>query len=112
MHTSDSRIASSLPEMTCATLSTTASKRSAKDVMLCAAVRCRAIAGRLLAQVGLRSVAVRFALAVDIGGTKVAAGIVTADGELVRSATAATPGDDLFGRLRSVIDEVRAGGDE
>jgi glucokinase len=51
-------------------------------------------------------------LAVDIGGTKVAAGIVSADGELLRSASAATPGDDLFGRLRMVIDEVRAGGDE
>jgi glucokinase len=51
-------------------------------------------------------------LAVDIGGTKVAAGIVSQDGALVRSATAPTPGDDLFGRLVSLIDEVRDGGVE
>jgi glucokinase len=55
---------------------------------------------------------VRTALAIDIGGTKVAAGIVTADGELVRSATAPTPGDDLFARLVALVDEVRGGGDE
>jgi glucokinase len=51
-------------------------------------------------------------LAVDIGGTKVAAGIVSEDGGLLRSATAPTPGDDLFERLRALIDSVRAGGDE
>jgi glucokinase len=55
---------------------------------------------------------VRTALAIDIGGTKVAAGIVTEAGELLRSATAPTPGDDLFARLVALVDEVRAGGDE
>ena len=50
-------------------------------------------------------------LAVDIGGTKIAAGVVTPDGELVRSASAPTPGDDLFGRLVELIEDVR-GGDE
>src|SRR5688572_17548658 len=57
MQTSDSRMASSLPEMTFATLSTTASNRSAKDVMLCAAVRCLAIGRRLVARVRFRSAA-------------------------------------------------------
>ena len=52
------------------------------------------------------------ALAVDVGGTKIAVGIVTAEGELVRSATAPTPGGDLFTRLCDLIDEVVAGGDE
>jgi glucokinase len=51
-------------------------------------------------------------LAVDVGGTKVAAGVVTEDGRLLRRASAPTPGDDLFARLLSVIDEVRSGGDE
>jgi len=46
-------------------------------------------------------------LAVDIGGTKIAAGIVDGDGVLLRRATAPTPGDDLFARLTAVIDEVR-----
>ena len=49
-------------------------------------------------------------LAVDIGGTKIAAGIVGADGSLLRSATAPTPGDDLFGRLVALVASVR--GDE
>ena len=49
-------------------------------------------------------------LAVDVGGTKIAAGVVTSGGELVRKATAPTPGDDLFGRLVALVDEVR--GDE
>ena len=52
----------------------------------------------------------RTALAVDIGGTKIAAGIVTSDGALVRRATAPTPGDDLFDRLVALVGEVR--GDE
>ncbi|HVF32056.1 MAG TPA: ROK family protein [Acidimicrobiales bacterium] len=52
----------------------------------------------------------RTALAIDIGGTKVAAGLVTEAGELLRSATAPTPGDDLFGRLVALIGEVRRGG--
>ena len=54
----------------------------------------------------------RTALAIDIGGTKVAAGIVTETGVLLRSATAPTPGHDLFGRLVALVTEVRAGGVE
>ena len=50
-------------------------------------------------------------LAVDVGGTKIAAGVVTSDGALVREATAPTPGDDLFERLVALIDDVRAGDD-
>lgn len=54
----------------------------------------------------------RTALAIDIGGTKIAAGIVTETGELLRRASAPTPGDGLFDRLLWVVDEVRAAGDE
>ncbi len=54
----------------------------------------------------------RSVLAVDIGGTKVAVGIVTDDGRLVRSASTPTPADGLFDRLVALVDEVRAGGDE
>ncbi|HUP86099.1 MAG TPA: ROK family protein [Acidimicrobiales bacterium] len=50
------------------------------------------------------------ALAVDIGGTKIAVGLVTSDGRLVRSASAPTPGDDLFARLLVLVDEVRGDG--
>jgi glucokinase len=54
-------------------------------------------------------------LAVDVGGTKLAAGRVTDDGELLARASVPTPtaadGDAevWFGALASVIDEVRAG---
>lgn len=48
------------------------------------------------------------ALAVDVGGTKLAAGVVDSDGTLLRSATAPTEGD-LFGALTTLIDDVRAG---
>ncbi len=51
-------------------------------------------------------------MAIDIGGTKVAAGLVTDAGELLRSATAPTPGDDLFGRLVDLVAEVRGDGPE
>jgi glucokinase len=50
------------------------------------------------------------ALAVDVGGTKLAAGVVGDTGTLLRSVTAPTEGD-LFGVLTSLIGEVR-GGDE
>ncbi len=51
-------------------------------------------------------------LAVDIGGTKIAAGIVdAADGTLVHSASAPTPGDDLFARLTDLITAVRRDAD-
>ena len=50
-------------------------------------------------------------LAVDIGGTKLAAGIVDDDGTLVRRAQTATAGDAeaIFASLCTVIDEVRTG---
>ncbi|MBW3580534.1 MAG: ROK family protein [Actinobacteria bacterium] len=54
------------------------------------------------------------ALAVDIGGTKLAAGLVSSQGEVVRQAQAPTVGRDaeeLFAALVEVIEKVR-GGDE
>src|SRR4051812_24075136 len=50
-------------------------------------------------------------LAVDVGGTKLAAGIVTGDGEVLRRAHAPTSGDAeaMFSTLAAVIDEVRTG---
>jgi glucokinase len=48
-------------------------------------------------------------LAVDIGGTKLAAGIVTAGGDLVARATAPTggaDGEDLFARLTDLVDSL------
>src|SRR5438093_9787971 len=57
----------------------------------------------------------KVALAVDVGGTKMAAGLVTADGELVTTASSATPaGDDaeaLFSRLLALCDAVGGNGD-
>jgi glucokinase len=50
----------------------------------------------------------RLALAIDIGGTKLAAGVVNGEGVLLRSATTPTEGD-LFSRLLGIIDEVRGG---
>jgi len=52
------------------------------------------------------------ALAVDIGGTKLAAGLVTVEGEVVASATAPSRADDgeaLFSVLLALIEDV--GGD-
>jgi len=55
-------------------------------------------------------------LAVDIGGTKLAAGRVSAMGELVARASAPTPaGDDperLFAVLLGVVDQVRTGSEQ
>ena len=77
-------------------------------------IRCASASVRTVASIAQDDTfpSVRTALAVDIGGTKVAAGIVTETGALVRRASAPTPGDDLFDRLSAVIDDVRAGGDE
>jgi glucokinase len=53
------------------------------------------------------------ALAIDVGGTKMAAGLVTAEGELVTSATSPTPrhadAESLFSVLLALVDGV--GGD-
>ncbi|HEX3622371.1 MAG TPA: ROK family protein [Acidimicrobiales bacterium] len=49
------------------------------------------------------------ALAVDVGGTKMAAGLVTAEGEVITSATAASRADDaegLFSVLLALVDAV------
>jgi glucokinase len=56
---------------------------------------------------------VDLALAVDVGGTKMAAGLVTGEGDLVASATSPTPGDadaeTLFSVVADLVDAV--GGD-
>ncbi len=53
------------------------------------------------------------ALAVDIGGTKIAAGLVDGDdGRLLRRASMATSGDGLFDRLVELIALVRSEGPE
>src|SRR6476619_6321648 len=60
---------------------------------------------------------VEVALAVDIGGTKVAAGLVTADGELVTRATVPTPPsadrdpEPLFSTVLALCDAVGGDGD-
>ncbi|MGH9265091.1 MAG: ROK family protein [Acidimicrobiales bacterium] len=49
------------------------------------------------------------ALAVDIGGTKMAAGLVTSDGEVIASATAPSRADDaqaLFSVLLALVDSL------
>jgi glucokinase len=54
------------------------------------------------------------ALAVDIGGTKLAAGLVTAEGEVVASATAPSLVDDgerLFSVLLAVVESVMGNGE-
>ncbi|HEV3351623.1 MAG TPA: ROK family protein [Acidimicrobiales bacterium] len=53
------------------------------------------------------------ALGVDVGGTKMAAGLVTAEGELVTSATSPTPrhadAETLFSVLLALVDAVGGG---
>lgn len=52
------------------------------------------------------------ALAVDIGGTKFAAGLVSGEGALLCRAETPTPGgtaEDLFAALSRVVDDVRQG---
>ena len=54
------------------------------------------------------------ALAIDIGGTKLAAGLVTDDGEVVTSATAPSRVDDaeaLFSVLLALVDSVGGNGE-
>src|SRR5438093_7174742 len=61
----------------------------------------------------LLSTSVRLALAIDVGGTKMAAGLVTGEGNVVTSAISPTPaGDDaesLFSVVLALVDSV--GGD-
>ena len=54
------------------------------------------------------------ALAVDVGGTKLAAGVVDDEGSLERSARVPTPAGDadaLWSALMGVVDQVRTGGE-
>ena len=57
----------------------------------------------------------RVVLALDVGGTKLAAGLVTAEGELVASASTPTPvtdnSDELLAALLAVADAVGGDGD-
>ncbi|HZN15534.1 MAG TPA: ROK family protein [Acidimicrobiales bacterium] len=54
---------------------------------------------------------VRPALAIDIGGTKLAAGVVDDDGRVLVSAASPTAGDGeaMFAALLALVDEVRTG---
>jgi len=51
---------------------------------------------------------------VDVGGTKIAAGVVDAEGALLRSASAPTPRgtdpEEVFGALRSAVEQVDPAG--
>lgn len=73
------------------------------------------VAARCLATVepyGRYGPGVGRALAVDIGGTKLAAGVVDRGGDVVRAARAPTAGDDaetLFAALVGLIEQVRHG---
>lgn len=49
------------------------------------------------------------ALAIDIGGTKIAAGIVSEEGEVLASASRPTPKRGVFDALMQVVDSVRTG---
>jgi glucokinase len=50
-------------------------------------------------------------LAVDVGGTKLAVGVVADDGSIIRRARVATAGDaeQMFESLTRIVDEVRTG---
>jgi glucokinase len=54
----------------------------------------------------------RTALAVDVGGTKLAVGIVSEEGQLLRRASLPSQSASLFDDLLGLIDRVRAEGDE
>lgn len=51
-------------------------------------------------------------LAIDIGGTKLAAALVDADGAVVRSGTRPTPADGVMDALRDLVKEVTGDGPE
>ncbi|GAA4528079.1 MULTISPECIES: ROK family protein [Nonomuraea] len=51
-------------------------------------------------------------LAIDIGGTKLAAALVDASGSVLRSGTRPTPGQEVMAALRGLIEEVTEGGPE
>ncbi|MFC5815575.1 ROK family protein [Nonomuraea harbinensis] len=51
-------------------------------------------------------------LAIDIGGTKLAAALVDASGSVLRSGTRPTPGQEVMAALRGLIEQVTEGGPE
>lgn len=51
-------------------------------------------------------------LAIDVGGTKLAAALVDEGGSVLRSATRPTPGQDVMAALRALVGEVIADGPE
>lgn len=51
-------------------------------------------------------------LAIDIGGTKLAAALVDEEGSVLRSATRPTPREDVMASLATLIKEVSEGGPE
>src|SRR3954451_8778475 len=110
MQRSAMRMASSLPWMTCSTLETMASNESAYDSMSRAAARCRTTAQAPPRQVSGRSVlslGMQPALAIDIGGTKMAAAVIDPSGGHSRRVQQATPSTSnaevLFEALTSLI---------
>lgn len=72
-------------------------------------------AGRGLVPAGVYRFGIELALAIDVGGTKLAAGLVTPGGELVARSTAPTPATDdaeeVFAVLLAVADAVDGDGD-
>src|SRR3954470_12547474 len=88
------RMASCLPWITCSTLETMASKESAYDSISRAAARCRATAQAPPRQVSggsVLSLGMQSALAIDMGGTKMAPAVVDPAGEAQRVGKVATP---------------------
>src|SRR5438270_13949244 len=137
MHTSASSIVSALPWMTCSTFSTMVANRSAKDSAARVAARCLAtrecslLSSRpgppqttalfdvrppaVFSGLGFYGSAVALALAVDIGGTKLAAALVTDEGDGAARAQAPTArgadGEGLFRALLAVVDAVGGNGE-
>src|SRR5436305_1008612 len=110
MQSKAKRMASCLPWITCSSLETMASKESAYDSMSCAAARCLATAQAPRRQVSGGSVlspGMNAALAIDIGGTKMAAAVVDPAGGQSRRVQQETPhsanGEVLFDALTSLI---------
>src|SRR5688500_12819492 len=121
MQMSASSIVSALPWMTCSTLATIVENRSANEVAdvrpaicLATGVSLRTITSHVCRVRTVPSVS-DLALAVDVGGTKLAAGLVTADGELVARAQAPTPrtndAEALFAALCAVVAAVGGNGE-
>jgi glucokinase len=72
-----------------------------------------AVAGRTVPPTSLAAISTDTVLALDIGGTKVAAGVVDAAGRLLRSASAPTPRgrdpEEVFAALSDAVEQVDRG---